>query len=153
MRLMLALLVTAVAVVSADADIRGRRAGGNRIMPIRNGRLYSGYNKPFPGYDSSYYSPYSVSNSSTVTAPEGASARILQPTPATAAEGIPAFQPQPFPQSVESGPATGSNSTPSVSERASTRGTPLPTRSIRKDVPTNYQLKNQGNTYWESLAD
>ena len=151
MRLLLALFVTAVSVVTVDADIRGRRAGGNRIMPYRNLRVFNGYNTRFPGYDSGYYSPYSATNSKTWTSEPAASGTIGQPTPAATIDPIPSWQPQPFPQSSSTGSTPGQPNELRSTGNETTMPSTKPTKSIRKNIPTNYQLQNQGNSYWDTL--
>ncbi len=155
MRFLLALFVTAVSVVAVDADIRGRRAGGNRITPFRNSRIFNGYNTRYPGYESEYYTPYSATNSNTLTISPSSSARILQPAPAIGSsiegDSIPTWQPQSFPQSNTIAPTVQpSNELRSIGNET-TQSTPKTIKSIRKNIPANYQLKSQGNSYWDDL--
>ncbi len=78
MRIALTLMLLFVATLTATADqgFRGRW----RNAPLRNLRVLNGNNTWQPGYDSSYYSPYSSNN----TTEHGATSPTPTPTPANA---------------------------------------------------------------------
>ncbi len=60
MRIALTLMLLFVSTLTASADqgLRGRW----RNAPLRNSRLFNGNNTWQPGFDSSYYSPYTQNN-------------------------------------------------------------------------------------------
>jgi hypothetical protein len=121
MRLFLAVLLMLCSVVSVEADNRFRRA--NRFMPMRNWRVFDGYNQRFSGYDSSYYTPYTTTNTEMYST------------------GIPTYTAPQFPQSVQA--TEGWQSTPNTTLRSVIQPEPTPDpttwnqNQLRIENPTN----------------
>ncbi len=152
MRVFLAVLLMLCSAVAVNADIRFRRA--NRFMPLRNLRMFNGYNQWNPSYDSSYYTPYSSNNAHWSTTTDGTETNVpySQSTTNGWNSTTNGWQPQPIPTNnpIRMEPTPADPSTRPTNELRNNNGIDTTTNGFNttnRDINTTINGNNNSNRY------
>jgi hypothetical protein len=167
MRIALTLMLLVALAATANADT-GRRSRW-RNTPARTWRLWNGYNTSQPGWDSTYYSPYTTGNTvdstqlgTTTPTPTPANGQwqtetfnyaapptsnwtpgpTPEPTPATSPTNTQTYQPIPHVTS----DAIPTNNSTTIPGTTTTNQTRRPTSSS-----ASFQLPTPQTNYWNTL--